>query len=319
MAQPAMTRKTQSGNEFAMRMRRAAAPAGVVSGHRAGRARRRWLAVALLPGLVVACGTDQPAFELLRVIDGQGRQGVATDGNGYFVSGSKALYAYNKQGQLLASNETPFDGMETVANHIGDISVHDGELYAGIEHFLDGKAENIRIAVYDARTLAYRRAIDWNPASGQVEVSAVAVDVANDSIWMTDWTDGGHVFRYSLSTGEYAGKMHLDPAPSAPQGVAVHAGYLYITADDGNAETDQADGLWQVRADPAAREAKAVRVKAFTEFRRAGEIEGLDFDLPAAQMVVLNNRGERIVKGMPSGLYPGYDREIHELYVYRVR
>ncbi|MDH4049357.1 MAG: hypothetical protein OEV63_14630 [Gammaproteobacteria bacterium] len=275
--------------------------------------------VVLVLGLIGICDAGEPAFELLRVIEVQGRQGVATDGNAYFVSGSRALYMYDKQGQLLASNETPFDGMETEANHIGDISVHDGELYAGIEHFLDGKAANIRIAVFDAKTLEYRRAIDWNPASGQVEVSAVAIDSANDAIWMTDWTNGAYVFRYSLSTGHYAGKMHLDPAPSAPQGVAIREGYLYITADDGNAETDEADGLWQVRADPDAREGKAVRIRAFAEFRRAGEVEGLDFDPTTGEMVVLNNRGERIVLGMPSGLYPGYDREIHELYVYRLR
>ena len=78
-------------------------------------------------------------------------------------------------------------------------------------------------------------------------------------------------------------------------------------------------GLWKVKADPAASEGKAVRIKAFTEFRRAGEVEGLDFDPMSGEMVVLNNRGERIIKGMPSGLYPGYDREIHELYVYRFR
>ena len=277
------------------------------------------MTVALALALVGSCKSGEPAFELLRVTEVHGRQGVATDGNGYFVSGSKAFYAYDKQGQLLASNETPFDGMETAANHIGDISVHDGELYAGIEHFMDGEADNIRIAVYDAETLEYRRAIDWNPASGQVEVSAVAVDTGNDVIWMTDWTNGGYIYRYSLTSGQYSGKMRLEPALSAPQGIAVHGGYLYITTDDGDAELAEADGLWQVRADPVADENKAVRIKAFTEFRRAGEVEGLDFDPANKELVVLNNRGERIIKGMPSGLYPGYDREIHELYIYRLR
>ncbi len=33
-------------------------------------------------------------------------------------------------------------------------------------------------------------------------------------------------------------------------------------------------------------------------------------------MIVLANRGERIILGMPSGLYPGYSSEIHELYIY---
>ncbi len=58
---------------------------------------------------------------------------------------------------------------------------------------------------------------------------------------------------------------------------------------------------------------------AFHEFRQVGEIEGITFDDEAGEMIVLANRGKRIVLGMPKGLYPGYDREIHELYVYKVR
>ena len=55
------------------------------------------------------------------------------------------------------------------------------------------------------------------------------------------------------------------------------------------------------------------RGETFTEFLRAGEIEGLDFDAASGELVVLSNRGKRIVLGMPKGLYPGYDREIHEI------
>lgn len=268
--------------------------------------------------LLGGCGRSEATFTLLRVLEVAGRQGVATDGDRYFVSGSKALYVYDKEGELLASNEAPFDALEKEANHIGDISFHEGELYAGIEQFIDGKAQNIQVAVYDAETLEYRTSIDWSPASGQQEVSGVAVDPTNSSIWMTDWIDGSHVYRYDLSTRTYADKMRLDPVPPAQQGIAAYGGFLYITADDGDAEQDEPDGLWRVPADTSAASGKAVRVRAFAEFLRAGEIEGLDFDAAAGEMVVLNNRGKRIVKGMPQGLYPGYEREIHELYIYRV-
>jgi hypothetical protein len=74
--------------------------------------------------------------------------------------------------------------------------------------------------------------------------------------------------------------------------------------------------LWRVVADRSAEVGRATPVKSFTEFRRAGEIEGLDFDAERGELVVLNNRGKRIVLGMPKGLYPGYDREIHEIYIY---
>ena len=275
------------------------------------------LPLLLLTLALPVCGGEALPLELVRVIEVAGRQGVAVDGDRYYVSGSTALYIYDKGGELLLSNEEPFVKLEKEANHIGDISVHEGEIFAGVEHFLDGRGSNIQVAVYAADTLDYRRSIDWNPESGQVEVSAVAVDPANQSVWMTDWVDGNHVYRYDLQAGTYQGKMRLDPAPGAQQGIAAYNGFLYITADDGDAEVDEPDRLWRVVAESSAAVGRATPVKTFTEFRRAGEIEGLDFDPASGELVVLSNRGKRIVLGMPKGLYPGYDREIHEIYIYR--
>ena len=82
-------------------------------------------------------------------------------------------------GKLLKANENPFEGLEKPANHFGDISEHNGELYTGIEWFEDGRGKDIQIAIYDAETLKFKRAFPWNPESGQVEVSALAVDVPN--------------------------------------------------------------------------------------------------------------------------------------------
>ena len=53
-----------------------------------------------------------------------------------------------------------------------------------------------------------------------------------------------------------------------------------------------------------------------SDFRRTGEIEGLSIDPLTGELIVLANRGARIILGMPKGFYPGYDREIHELYIY---
>jgi hypothetical protein len=257
-------------------------------------------------------------YRLVRVLEVAGRQGIATDGERYFNSGSTALYVYSKEGELLAENTEPFVDLVKPANHIGDISVHDGELFAGIEWFEDGRGTDIQIAIYDAGTLEFKRSVDWNPASGQVEVSALAVDPESGSVWMTDWVDGTYVYRYDLATETYAGKLHLRPVPQWQQGIAALEGSLYITADDGDAESDEVDNLWRVPAETGATAAYVTHEKVFTEFRRAGEIEGIDFDRAAGEMLVLANRGKRIVLGMPKGLYPGYEREIHEVYVYRL-
>ena len=68
--------------------------------------------------------------------------------------------------------------------------------------------------------------------------------------------------------------------------------------------------------------AKAGRLELLREmsdFRRAGEIEGLSIDPVSNDLVVLNNRGTQIVLGMSQGpiVEEGYDREIHELYIYK--
>jgi len=59
------------------------------------------------------------------------------------------------------------------------------------------------------------------------------------------------------------------------------------------------------------------REKVFSEVKRVGEIEGLTFDKKNNALIVLFNRGKRIVLGMPKGLYSGYSREIHEIYIYK--
>ncbi len=287
-----------------------------------------FLRVLAVVVLAAGCAADDPAgpspdlekaqYELLRVIDVAGRQGIATDGVHYFVSGSTALYVYSKDGELLKSNEEPFADLEKPANHIGDISVHDGKLFTGIEWFEDGRGHDIQIAIYDSETLSYEHSVLWDPESGQVEVSGLAVDVENGLLWMTDWVDGRYLYRYEISSGAYVGKLHLRPVPQWQQGIAAYRGSLYITADDGDAEDGESDNLWKVRADPLASAAYLTHEKTFDDFRDVGEIEGIAFDRAAGEMLVLANRGKRIVLGMPKGLYPGYEREIHEVYVYRL-
>ena len=144
------------------------------------------LASLLAAGMPLGAQNLGSEYRLKRVIPVEGRQGVAADSNFYYVSGSTALYKYDKQGRLAAKNERPFEGLPLAANHIGDIDVWDGEIYAGIETFDDGRGENIQVAVYDANTLEWKRLIDWEPSSGQVEVCGLAVDRDGDMVWMAE-------------------------------------------------------------------------------------------------------------------------------------
>jgi hypothetical protein len=279
--------------------------------------------IRLLPALLAmiflfGCSSTYQ-YELTRVIEVKGRQGIATDGQRYFVSGSKALYIYSKDGKLLKANEAPFTALDKPANHFGDISEHNGELYTGVEWFEDGRGKDIQIAVYDAKTLQFKRSFPWNPDSGQVEVSALAVDAPNDLVWMTDWVKGNYVYKYRLSDGSYVGKVHLRPVPQWQQGIAVYRNHLFITADDGDADDKEADNLWRVPIDLNATAAYVKHELTFDQLRDLGEIEGIDFDEASGEMLVHSNRGKRIVLGMPKGFYPGYDREISEIYVFRIK
>lgn len=269
-------------------------------------------------------------YRLKMVIPVEGRQGIAVDADHYYVSGSKALFKYDKEGNLLLRNDRPFEGLELPANHIGDIDVWNGELYCGIETFVDGRGGHIQVAVYDAATLTFKRALEWEPASGQVEVSGLAVDRRRNMVWMSDWVDSRYVYCYSLETGKYHTKMQCRPTPYWCQGIFIAGDTMLFSADDGEATFHIADNIYAADigsvpfsgiADGEAAGAVAGRLTLFremTDFRRAGEIEGLALDPETDDLVVLNNRGVRIILGMPKGPYEeeGYTEEIHELYVY---
>ena len=281
-------------------------------------------AAAMQCGLFVSCRAtvdgSQPVpgndYELSQTIEVDGRQGVACDGDFYYVSSSTQLFKYSLDGILLASNDNPFSSLEKAANHIGDIDVYGDGIYAGIETFNDGVGENIQVAVYDAVTLEYRYSIPWNPESGQVEVCGLAVDAAEGLVWMADWVQGSELYAYDLKTRDYVGKTTLSPAPRLQQGIFCYKGRILISSDDGDASDGAPDHIYETT--PVLGGTSEVHLwREMDDFLRAGEIEGLSVNPDNGDFIVLSNRGSRIVLGMVRGFYDGYDREIHELYVYR--
>ena len=259
-------------------------------------------------------------YTLVGTFEVKGRQGVCTDGEFYYVSGSKALYKYDKKGNLLQTNETPFEGYSIPSNHIGDIDVFDGEIFVSAENFMDGVGKDIQIAIHDAKTLKLKRTFRFEPSSGQEEVSGITVDPDKRSVWMCSWVgeeSGRYLYEYSLDSGKFLRKVHLQPVPQWVQGVFYWKGNLYLTADDGTADLEEPDHLYRVNINDKSY-ASVVQEKTFTEVKKQGEIEGLTMDPKTGELLVHFNRGARIVLGMGKGLYPGYDREISEVYRYKM-
>ena len=120
--------------------------------------------------LLTLTGCGKPAYKLLSSHEVAGRQGVASEGDYYYVSGSTTLTKYDKNWNVVSENTKPFEkGYEREVNHIGDIDVYNNEIYCGVELFLDGKASNIQIAIYDCNTLELKRTFNFEPQSGQTE------------------------------------------------------------------------------------------------------------------------------------------------------
>ena len=275
--------------------------------------------IACLSTLSFAKAELASYYRLDRVIEVEGRQGVASDENFYYISSSKALYKYDKKGNLVAKNEKPFEKLEKEANHFGDIDVWNGEIFTGAEIFEFGTSKNIQIAVYDAQTLEYKYSIPWDETSGQVEVCGLTVDRDKNMVWMADWTKGRYLYRYDLNTKKYDGKLHLRPDPQYTQGIFAIDGKMLISADDGDADFDEADNIYITDISDYSQTANYVyRFRTMDDFRRAGEIEGLAIDPTNSDLLVLANRGTKVDRGMPVGFYEGYDKEIHELYIYKV-
>lgn len=256
-------------------------------------------------------------YRLKKIIPIAGRQGIAADKDNYYISSSTALYKYDKAGNLLAKNENPFKGLAKPANHFGDIDIYNGKLYTGIEWFVDGVGKDIQIAIYDAATLKYKCSIDFDPTSGQMEVCGITIDRERNMAWLADWVNGRYLYRYDLATGKYHGKLHLRPVPQYQQGIFYVDGKILISADDGDADLHETDNLYVVDVADIGKTSGYVSLfKEMKEFKRAGEIEGLSIDPSNNDLLVLSNRGSRIVLGMVKGFYEGYTEEIHELYIY---
>lgn len=262
-------------------------------------------------------------YTLCGAYEVNGRQGVAYEDGYYIVSGSTTLTRYDENFELVAENDSPFTtGYVNEVNHIGDIDVFNGEVYCGVELFLDGVASNIQIAVYDAETLTFKRSFDFEPTSGQTECSGIAVNPDDNLVVMCSWADGDsgrYLYLYELDSGAYVGKVHMHPVPQYIQGVAYNGGAYYLTADDGEADYDEPDHVYKTVFTKTDTECKIVEEKALTDVTRQGEIEGLTFNKKTNQLVVLYNRGARIILGMPTGFYEGYTKEIHEAFVYNIK
>lgn len=293
---------------------------------------KKGILLVLLCILILCCGCGFGGFgkadasvnrtyTLESVHPVNGRQGVCVEGDFYWVSGSATLTKYDQNWNVIAENTDPFKGYALEVNHIGDIDVYQNELYLGVEYFMDGEGKNIQVAVYDGDTLELKRVFPFRADTGQLECSGIAVDPDTQTVYMSSWIEdesSSYLYMYDLSVGDYKGKLQMQPSPKWIQGVACYDGNLYITCDDGDADDNAPDHMYRIEIGADRKTGRVVLEKTFDDVKRQGEIEGLTFDAARGEFLLLYNRGARIIAGMPSGFYEGYDHEIHEVFTYRM-
>ena len=166
-----------------------------------------------------------------------------------------------------------------------------------------------------------KRVFPFRSDTGQMECSGIAVDADSRTVYMTSWIDdesSEYLYMYDLDTGDYKGKLKMQPGPKWLQGIAYYDGSLYVTSDDGDADENAPDHLYRVDVSKNKQTGIVSQEKAFDDVTRQGEIEGLTFDADHGQLLLLYNRGAKIVAGMPTGFYEGYSEEIHEVFVYDI-
>ena len=96
-------------------------------------------------------------------------------------------------------------------------------------------------------------------------------------------------------------------------------GDLYVTADAVRQTKKEPDIFIVLEISDKNNEARVVLEKTLDDIRDVGEVEGLNINPKTKQLLVHANRGKQIVLGMPKGFYPGYDREISEIYFYDMK
>ena len=283
------------------------------------------LLLIILTILITGCNNkkieekNSKEYSLDSVQKVNGRQGIATEGEYYWVSGSTTLTKYDKNWNVIKENKDPFKKYELEVNHIGDIDIYNNELYLGVEYFVDGVGKNIQVAVYDGDTLELKRVFKFNSETGQLECSGIAVDPDHGYVYMVSWIDdesSNYIYKYDLNSEKYLGKVKMDNPPKWIQGVAYNNNYLYVTTDDGDADKEEPDNMYKIAIKNNI--GKVTPEKTFNDVIKQGEIEGLNFDKNSDKFLLLYNRGARIVLGMPKGFYDGYTEEIHEVFIYNI-
>jgi hypothetical protein len=162
-------------------------------------------------------------------------QGVATDGTFWYFSGTYSVEKTDAQFNSLGSASIPIaQYLADGSNHIGDIDVYNGTLYAPLE---DGSAyQHPKVSLVDTATLTFGTKYSIPQSLQTKGVPWIAVDPARGFAYLAEWDPTTQLNRFTLGTLAYVDSLPLTmPAGQTLgriQGAKVFEGALYLSTDD---------------------------------------------------------------------------------------
>jgi hypothetical protein len=215
-------------------------------------------------------------------------QGVAHVSDGWVFSGTKALARVDTRLRVVTENANPIPSEWAVQgyNHVGDVDVANGVLYAPFEQ-PDFNAGRQATARYDLSTLRFLDVVELQ----QHENSFVAVDAMKMTAYSMDHFDGDSLLRYQLPAWNPLPPLRMSTTLHHTQGGAVARGAVWIsTSDDGN-------HVYRV-------EMATGHVDRVATLGTTGEGEGIDATMTAAgQLHTLRN----VIVNTPEVLFEHLD------------
>ena len=173
-------------------------------------------------------------------------QGVATDGEYYYTSGSITAFGMTsitkwdaQTMELVVRNASPIP-QEYVkyygSDHVGGISYYDGKIYAAVEN----EAEDLPLVItYDAENLeiidTYRLPNDNLPDG----IPWCCVDGENGYLYCSQFNEVNEILAFDLETMKYSHSIELSEQVVRIQGGEVYDGVLYLSSDIADSNDDK--------------------------------------------------------------------------------
>jgi hypothetical protein len=169
------------------------------------------------------------------VVDPIFRQGVAKTDTGWAFSFNNGLYLTDEAFKITKRVQPaiPVEWTTKGYDHLGDIDVQDGVLYAPLER--PSRAGGQAVLWYDATSLAFQGGVDV----AQHHASFVTVD--GTTAYSMDFFDDTALTRYDIANGwKPLAPIKLSRVVQRVQGADVRDGFAYLSTDD------PTDGVYRV-------------------------------------------------------------------------